>query len=255
MDTIISDEIGVQYAVMGHYRLHTLYRQVFASHVAGLLSPLALQAELVVSRDGVPVSERVEADRQIGLQLAIRNLAQSDGAELDLFVDLPDGQGAIDDLADELAAAELEPSRVTVFLDSAEEAVALRLRETGVNLGLAARLNDEKLADSFAACAPQTIRIDGDWLRRAAGSRELSALLRRFMETCRDARANVFANDIGEAYVLTYALELGVDFLAGEALRPAQAPGAAMDLEPLATEGLKAGADNVVPFARRQSII
>lgn len=245
--------------MLGKYRAQARYRPVYAL-ADGALVPAAAQGAAALTLDGAEVAREFALDGTaasrlafdlMGLTLIMRNHRLSDAGGLDLLADLPvsGGEGAelALELLEELAGGGRE--RTVVFLAGPQADAAGRLRAAGFRIGLRARLEDAALADGIASVEPEIIRLDGDWLRHAGAGGGLGALLGRFVAACRDAGARVMLPEVDSREALAAALGLGADFFAGDALGPATAPAAAMDLRGVPLAGLTV--PNVLPFRRR----
>lgn len=264
METILSDEVGIEFALLGKFRARARYRPVYA-RMDERMFPVAAQGFAAITLEGSDVSPEAvlgnmpsaaarQAFELLALTLAIRNHARSDADALDLFVDFPSASGtglrlAVDMLQD-LAAG--RDQQISVFVSSADTASVELLRHCGIRIGLVARLDDPMLSETIGTVKPDTIRMEGDWLERAAKSDAMAALLGRFVTSCHEVGAQVMVADVdGRAKTLA-ALGIEADYLAGDALGAALPAGAVMDLSALAVSTLTV--PNVVPFARRSRL-
>jgi len=261
VETILSDEIGIEFALLGKFRARARYRPVY-SRMEERLFPVAVQGFAAVTLEGKDVSPEAvlgsapsaaarQAFELLALTLAIRNHGRSDADALDHFVDFPgastDGLRLATDMLEDLAAG--REQQIGVFVSGADVATVERLRRSGIRIGLVARLEDPALAETIAAVSPEIIRMEGDWLERAAASGALAALLGRFVVACHEVGAEVMIADVDEQLKLLAALGIEADYLAGDMLGAALPAGAVMDLSSLSVARLTV--PNVVPFARR----
>lgn len=261
---ILTDEIGVEFALLGKFRARARYRPVYLRNDSEL-SPIAVQGEMAITHGGVevaaqlalgadPSSAAAQALDLLALTLVVRNHHRSDGSALDLHLDFPKGlsRALCMEALDELATPAAKTRNLTVFVsgtDVEDIEISDMLREEGYRLGMAADLNDPMLAEAISAAKPDVVRIDGEWLAKAAQSAALAALLAQFVLSCRDSGTRTMLTGVDDRVRLMAALGTGAELLAGEALGRALLAGAVMDLSPVSAIGLPTS--NVLPFARR----
>jgi EAL domain-containing protein (putative c-di-GMP-specific phosphodiesterase class I) len=267
VNAILTDEVGIEFGLLGKFRAKARYRPVYEC-AEPMLRPVAVYGEMAILQNGAEVDRQAvlghdpsPAARQaldlLALTLVVRNHRRSDADALDLHLDFPKGPSRDISLEalEELSAPDIEAARITVFLDGAAIArtgVSCQLKAAGYRLGLAARLDDPGLADAIGEAKPHVVRIESDWLERAEKSPALGSLMARFVASCRDAGAEVMFWNVGARSLLTTARELGAGLLAGDALGRSLPAGAVMDLTPLPLAGPSDRAPNVLPFARQR---
>lgn len=261
METILSDEIGIEFALLGKFRARARYRPIYA-RMDDMLFPVAVQGLATVTLEGREVSPDAvlgnapsaaarQAFELLVLTLAIRNHSRSDAEALDLYLDFPSGSREglrlATEMLEDMAAGRHQ--QIGVFVSGADAVAVERLRQSGIRIGLVARLDDQRLADTIGTARPDIVRLEEGWLERAAASEALAALLGRFVVACHETSAQVMVPGIDSRAKLLAALGIEADYLVGDALGTALPAGAVMDLSPLPIAGLTV--PNVVPFARR----
>ncbi|MCO5065182.1 MAG: hypothetical protein M9924_12315 [Rhizobiaceae bacterium] len=267
MSAILTDEIGIEFALLGKFRARARYRPVYRLD-RGLLHPVAVQGEMATMHNGVDIEPQAmlgndpsPAARQamdlLAMTLIVRNHHRSDADALALYLDFPGGPSRAISLEalDELAAPTMDAGRITVFVEGGEslpDAISARLKERGYKVGLVAGFGDPALADNIALTAPHVVRIAGEWVEKAAENPALASLLARFVGSCRDAAAEVMFCGIDNPVRAAAAPGLGATLFSGDALSLSLPAGAAMNLSPVPLSTLTARAQNIVPFARRR---
>ena len=271
--TTVVDEIGVEIAIVGAYRLRACYQPIFAclgrslSAVAAYGFAMPFQHGQAVAhqafRDAMPPRERF-AMTALGAALSLRNIqhAGAPGMKLALRADLqPAGtagraRAAVRLLAAEVARNGLEPRAVSVELtglatadrDAAIAAIAA-LRDRGMEIAVMEQGNGP--ASSLLRDAPPAdlIRIDGGWFRAVARHPATARLFASLVRAYRSSGTRVLVDGIATETALRVALDSEAELFSGPLLAPPALAGDVFPDAPLPIEALFAER-RVIPLFR-----
>lgn len=271
MRHVLADEIGLEFAAAGDWRLKATQTPVYGRAAAGLV-PRAVSGGLTGFRvgDDRHVEGRELADKVGGpltslLQplLAIRNHRFAGGDDLDLFIDLDPRllarPGLIARAVASLDEVDLAAHRIVAFLDAGVPPTPAQRRaisvmvEAGVRIGLRKVLASPDFRDAALKLAPNCVRLDPGAIRSLRHSPQGARLLASFVAMCHDDGWTVAASALATGDELRLAHEVGCDFFQGDVLAATTLTGTDIDMEP--RDVLSFGGPNVVPFpaSRRSS--
>jgi len=243
-DAFFVDEVGIETAVHGAFRISTLHRPVFAAVDNGL-AVVAVEALTGIDKAHGVMDVDAERDPSAGLiqALHLRNHRNAALPACDLFLDHHAGVSlesllhAANEQATGLGAAPLRREQIVCRLRQVAEAdlprVAAQLHEGGFRIAI--DLFDNPLGQGgLAAPRPDIAEINGAWLAKIAGAQAAAKLLRPLVEAHRAQGIRVFVGGISDAGLLQLALDAGADLLAGDHLALAAAVGCLIEERPLA---------------------
>lgn len=239
--SIVVDEIGLESAVLGDFRLRTMYRPLFARN-GDDLHPVAVEGSAALWRDGRAVdmegvlSGQPDFSRnakRLGRILAIRNMANI-GAEAPLGLLLRWETGAEVDDETELLLAEAEGSLVDPSLmivlahaRAADAQYGLRLwRDRGASVAVS------NLADMEPALEVDLVRMAAPWLAQQLADPGASRLLRVAVERLREAGVGLLVDDVASPVDLDAAVAVAADLMQGSHLAHPFRVGAVFDDAP-----------------------
>ncbi|MEP9396470.1 EAL domain-containing protein [Mesorhizobium sp. KR2-14] len=261
-ESIVTDEIGIATAVLGPYRLKSVFQPIF-SRSGGTLRLTGVQATAATLGNGRPIGSgadlAVATTREaamaepLSLALHLRNYANIGVAGLDLHVDCVSCPGVDllsvlttvpmagwDDivLGAEKLVCEIAPaqSRDYAFWQAIDD-----LRWKGVRL--AGTFGAERKFP--AEVVPDIVRIDGGWLGKIR-TEATAQLLVPVISILRRRGAKILIDGIDTAGELQAAVEMDADLYQGSFLARSVPAGGVLDDAPLSLAGLLAGGSNVV---------
>lgn len=271
-DAIFADEIGIEYGVLGDYRLRSAYQPIFAAR-GGFLVPRAVEALVEPYRFGeavtpstffeaLPVDDRLYVETMCRV-LHLRNFHNIGAPGLDLFFNynpqINDHPGrALAELrlmAMHLGELGIDPAmlvcEITEQAAPDDEVLARLVREMRRN-GIRIAVDDFGAGHSTAArvtmVEPDIVKIDGAWFGQLCRHAAAEQLFRPLVAALHARNVKVLVEGIENADHLRIALEGGVDLLQGFYLaRPALA-GMHFEEKPLAIEPLLGAKRKIVPF-------
>ncbi|MEW9838283.1 EAL domain-containing protein [Mesorhizobium marinum] len=268
-DAIIADEVGIQVGCYGIYRLRCLYQPVFerrartmhAVAVEGVVAPYVAGEE--VPRE-LFLAAVAEGDLRLveGLELALplRNTGCLVVDALELVVGAAgerEPQSLFDSvrfIADQLAAAEIDPQRVVCAIGevpSANDATLSRLAEDIRRRGMRVAINDFGTArwsdGQMEALAPDTVRMEGGWFRKICRDAVTVRLFDSVVARLHERRCKVLVSGIETELQFGVALRAGADLFQGTHLAPPAHVGAGVE-DSFPMRSKLGSAANIVPL-------
>jgi len=262
-EAIVTDEIGIATAVLGPYRLKSVFQPIF-SRSGGTLRLTGVQATAATLGNGRPIGSGADPApaanmdaagmaEPLSLALHLRNYANIGVAGLDLHVNCVSCPGVDllavlttvpmagwDDivLGAEKLVCEIAPaeSREHAFWQAIDD-----LRWKGVRL--AGTFGAERKFP--AEVVPDIVRIDGGWLGKIR-TEATAQLLVPVISILRRRGAKILIDGIDTAVELQAAVEMDADLYQGSFLARSIPAGGVLDEAPLSLAGLVAGGTNVV---------
>lgn len=255
-DAIIADEIGIESAGYGIYRLRSLYQPIFERRgqtlhgiaVDGTAAPF-LAGEQVPQEFFLTSAAEDDLDfiGQIRLALPLRNMRNIDPEGTKLLLDIAARGDNSEDIlervgfvAGELAEAELQPELVICVLSEPQAAdsallaeIVDEIRRWGLNSAIGdfgmGRWSDEQID----LLAPEVARIDGEWFRQVCRDAVTVRLFETVVARLHERGAKVLVCGIDNEQQFGIALEAGADLFQGKHLAAVANVGT-LQLEPLA---------------------
>lgn len=273
-DAIFADEIGVEYGVIGDYRLRSAYQPIFAPRT-GTLELVAVEAliepylagERVLTAtffDGLPSDDRLYAETMCRM-LHLRNFRNLGVGDVELFVNFNPqvnnhvgrALAEIRLMAKELGAIGIEAKRLVCEIteqrapdDAVLKKLVSEIRRNGIGVAIddfGAGHSTERRIDLIK---PDLVKLDGSWFQQLCNFAEAEQLFRLLVAALHARGVRVLAEGIETPDQLRIALDGGVDLLQGFHLgRPALA-GAFFDEGPLAIDALVGRPAKVLPFQK-----
>jgi len=273
-DAIYADEIGVEYGVIGEYRLRSAYQPIFTPR-GGLLELAAVEALIEPYRAGQKLSPAAffaglaRGDRLYGETMCrvlhLRNFRNLGVSGIDLFFNynpqINDHAGralaGIRLMAMHLAEIDIEAkSLVCEITEQAapDEAVLAKLVAEMRRNGMRVAVDDFGAGHSTAhrmdLIKPDIVKLDGLWFTKLCRHAEAERLFRLLVATLHARGVQVLVEGVETPHHLRVALEGGVDLLQGFHLGRPMPAGAFFDAGPLAIEALPGMAAKILPFHR-----
>jgi EAL domain-containing protein (putative c-di-GMP-specific phosphodiesterase class I) len=271
-DAIFADEVGIEYGIIGDYRLRSAYQPIFEPR-DGKLVPVAVEALVEPHLAGKPVAPSVfferlaPQDRLYGETMCrvlhLRNFRNLGVNGLDLFFNY---NPKINDVAKRALAQirlmamhldeiELEPGMLVCEITeqaAPDEAVLVKLvremRRNGIRVAVDDFGAGHSTAERMMMVEPDIVKLDGAWFAQLCRNAEAEKLFSPLVATLHARGVKVLVEGIETPHHLRIALEGGVDLLQGFHLaRPALA-GSFFDEGPLAIEPLAGAPAKVLPF-------
>ena len=277
-DAIYADEIGIEYAVVGEYRLRSAYQPIFAPR-DGMLVPVAVEALVEPYLAGKPVAPAAffealaPGDRLYGETLCrvlhLRNFRNLGAPGVDLFFNynpqVNEHRGRalaqIRLMAMHLGEIGLAAGQLVCEITeqaAPDDAVLVSLvgemRRNGIRIAVDDFGAGHSTAERMALIEPDIVKLDGEWFAQLCRHAEAERLFRPLVATLHARAVKVLVEGIETPQQLRTALDGEADLLQGFYLgRPALA-GAFFDTEPLAIEKLLGMPARILPFsaARRR---
>ncbi|MHA6686631.1 EAL domain-containing protein [Mesorhizobium sp. A556] len=271
-DAIFADEIGIEYGVLGKYRLRSAYQPIFAPR-ADLLVPVAVEALVEPHLAGKVVppttffGELAPPDRLYAetmcRALHLRNYHNIDAVGLDLFFNynpqINDHAGRalaeirlmamhLDDLGIEPGMLVCEITEQAAPDDRLLGKLVHEMRRNGMRVAVDDFGAGHSTMARMSVVEPDIVKLDGAWFGQLCLSEVSERLLRPLVAGLHDRGIKVLVEGIENAHHLRTALAGGVDMLQGFYLgRPALA-GAIFDEKPVAIESLLGLDAKILPF-------
>jgi EAL domain-containing protein (putative c-di-GMP-specific phosphodiesterase class I) len=232
----LADEIGLAFLRRGPFVVKTTFEPVYAIR-RGMLEPMGFRASSAYFLNGRRVDgsgagpETPQGDEpafELACNLAhLRNFSQTDEYGFLLFLSfggLP--QELLDPflcrLDEELATGEIAARQVICeFTDLRSDPHAAcmagieALRRSGARLCVGGFGGSDIALATVETMGPDFVRLDSEWLRRAAAVSRTQPLLASLVRSIQAAGMRVVVDDISCASEMTLAVEIGVDFLMG----------------------------------------
>lgn len=271
-DAIFCDEIGIEYGVLGQYRLRSAYQPIFAPR-AGCLEPVAVEALVEPHLAGKAVSpadffgqlappDRLYAETMCRA-LHLRNYQNIDAVGLDLFFNynpqINDHAGRalaeirlmamhLDDLGIEPGMLVCEITEQAAPDDRLLGNLVHEMRRNGMRVAVDDFGAGHSTMARMSVVEPDIVKLDGAWFGQLCLTAESERLLRPLVASLHDRGIKVLVEGIENAHHLRTALAGGVDMLQGFYLgRPALA-GTLFEEKPVAIETLLGPAAKILPF-------
>ena len=271
-NAIHADEIGLEYALVGDYRLRSAYQPIFTP-CAGMLVPVAVEALVEPHLAGQPVTPGAffEAlapdDRLYGETLCralhLRNFRNLGAPGLDLFFNynpqINDHRGRalaqIRLMAMHLSEIEIEPGALVCEIteqaapDNAVLASLVReMRRNGIRIAVDDFGAGHSTAERMALIEPDVVKLDGAWFAQLCRHMEAEKLFRPLVSTLHARGVKVLVEGVETAHHLRVALDGGVDLLQGFYLGRPALVGTVFEYVPLAIEPLLGSPARILSF-------
>ena len=271
-DAIYAYEIGIEYGIIGDYRLRSAYQPIFAPR-EGFLVPVAVEALVEPYRSGTAVAasaffeELAPEDRLFGETMCrvlhLRNFRNLGVPGLDLFFNynpqINDHAGRalaemrlmamhLDDLGIEPGMLVCEITEQAAPDDRLLGKLVHEMRRNGMRVAVDDFGAGHSTMARMSVVEPDIVKLDGAWFGQLCLSEASERLLRPLVAGLHDRGIKVLVEGIENAHHLRTALAGGVDMLQGFYLgRPALA-GAIFDEKPVAIESLLGLDAKILPF-------
>lgn len=271
-DAIFADEIGIEYAVVGDFRLRSAYQPIFAPR-GDLLVPVAVEALVEPHLAGKAVAPAVffedlaPGDRLYGETMCrvlhLRNFRTLGVSDMDLFFNynpqINDHAGRalaeIRLMARHLGELDIDAGslvcEITEHAAPDDETLARLVREMRrhrIRIAVDDFGAGHSTTERMALVEPDIVKLDGLWFAQLCQNAEAEQLFRPLVATLHARAIKVLVEGIERPHHLRVALEGGADLLQGFHLaRPALA-GAFFDEGPLVTETLLGSSAKILSF-------
>lgn len=258
---IVADEVGLEFAVHGDFRLRCTIQPIFR-HEDGRLTPIAADAQVVPYREGRSVTvteflaEVADEDRAIvGRVWAVLPLANvhNMGVEGIALLFRQDVNGEAPDLDDlgfmvrRLKGEGFEASQLICEIGG-DENLACSLRALGMRVALGDHGAAQHDGDAVKRVMPDIVRLDRAAFERFCADASTGRLLRPVVSELKTLGADVLVEGIDSESRLEIALGAGVDLLQGDLLEPAKLVGSIFAEGPRETSQYRRGECVVVPL-------
>ncbi|WP_027058624.1 EAL domain-containing protein [Mesorhizobium loti] len=270
-DAIFADEIGIEYGIVGDFRLRSAYQPIFAPHgrtlqavaVEGLIEPhrAGRAGSPKMFFESIAASDRLFVETMCRV-LHLRNFHNIGVDGLDLFFNynpmINDHPGRalaeIRLMSRHLGEFGLAPRMLVCEIteQAADEALLARLvremRRDGIRIAIDDFGTGHSTEERVSLLQPDIVKIDGGWFAEFCRHAAAERFFRPLVSSLHDRGAKVLVEGIEQPVHLRVALEGGVDLLQGFLLgRPALA-GTIFGEEPLAIDALLGRDNKVVPL-------
>ncbi|BCH23794.1 diguanylate phosphodiesterase [Mesorhizobium sp. L-8-10] len=271
-DAIVTDEIGIEFGVMGDYRLKCAYQPIFRRDAAHL-RPVAVEGTQIAFLEGeraewpsfmadVSRADRSFVDR-LGRTLSLRNHRNIGLPEMDLLFTsdpIPDGDvdrwpGPMALLPGRLEEIDLDPARLICEINDAvwldREALldlATGLRRAGLRIAVGDFGSGHATLERIGLVKPDIVTIDEAWFHRLCEDEGTVRLFGPIAATFRQLGSQVLVSGIETPAQLRIALDGGADLLQGPLLSTPALAGSTFDETPLLIEKLLRTSGKVVPL-------
>lgn len=270
-DSIVVDEIGLEYGIYGDFRLRSAFQPVFA-HDNGQLSPVAVEALVVPHHRGqplamehflndVPSQDRgyVDGMRQ-ALLLANRHNIDADGIGLIFRLDMQAESDAgllmeemrimVRRLDDAGFSAETLVCEINVAGSDGDRilAVASEVRGLGMRIIISNGAAGRPSGELIRKVKPEIVRIDRVSLARFCADAATERLFRPVVAELKDLGAAVFVEGIETENHLDAALGAGADLFLGDLLEKPALVGSVFDDAPRGVDAYRPGGCVVIPL-------
>ena len=258
---IVADEVGLEFAVHGDFRLRCAIQPIFR-HAGGRLTPVAADAHVVPYLKGQPVAvseflaEVAAEDRLIVgrvcevLPLANVHNMGVEGIALVFRHDINGGAAVLDDLGfmvRRLAGEGFEASQLICEIGG-DEKLACALRALGMRVALGHHGSAQHDGDAVKRVMPEIVRLDRASFERFCADAATGRLLRPVVSELKTLGAEVLVEGIDNESRLEIALDAGVDLFQGNLLEPAKLVGSVFAEGPRETSQYRRGECVVVPL-------
>lgn len=271
-NAIFADEIGIEYGVMGDYRLRSAYQPIFAAR-GGYLVPRAVEALVELHRAGaavapstffdcLPQDDRLYAETMCRV-LHLRNFRNIGAPGLDLFFNynpqVNDHSGRalaeirlmamhLDELGIDPAMLVCEITEQAAPDDRLLARLVGEMRRNGIRIAVDDFGAGHSTVARVNVVEPDIVKIDGAWFGQLCRYSAAEQLFRPLVAALHARNINVLVEGIETENHLRVALEGGADLLQGFHLaRPALA-GSDFEEKPLAIEPLLGAKRKILPF-------
>lgn len=271
-DAIFADEIGIEYAVLGEYRLRSAYQPIFAA-CDGFLTPVAVEALIEPSLSGMPVPPKsffealASEDRLYGETLCrilhLRNFRNIGVPELELFFNYnPKINGGarralaeIRLMAMHLGEIDVDPRKLVCEITeqaAPDDKVLARLvgemRRNGIRIAVDDFGAGHSTAERMNLVEPDIVKLDGVWFGQLCRHAAAERLFRPLVDALKRRGTKVLVEGIESAEHLRVALEGGVDLLQGFYLARPKLAGTVFEENALPIAPLLHSGARVLPF-------
>ncbi len=271
-DAIFADEIGIEYGILGDYRLRSAYQPIFCLR-EGSLVPVAVEALVEAHLAGRPVPTAAffrglaPGDRLYGETMCrvlhLRNFPNLGAPHLDLFFNynpqVNDRPGRalaeIRLMATRLGEIGIVPEKLVCEITeqmAPDDAVLLRLvremRRNGIRIAVDDFGAGHSTAGRMALIEPEIVKLDGGWFAQLCRHPEAEQLFRPLVATLHARAVKVLVEGIETAHHLRVALEGGADLLQGFYLAKPMLAGAFHDEGRLSIDSLADTSAKILPF-------
>ncbi len=271
-DAIFADEIGIEYAILGDYRLRSVYQPIFAPQ-GRMLVPVAVEALVLPYLAGeavapveffekLPLDDRLYGETMCRV-LHLRNFRNLGVSDIDLFFNYNPqvnghagrGLAEIRLMAMHLGAIDLDPSQLVCEIteQAAPDAAALaslvrEMRRNGIRIAVDDFGVGHSTAERLALIEPDIVKLDGGWFGQLCRHPEAEQLFKPLVATLHARRIKVLVEGIETPHHLRVALEGSADFLQGFHLGKPALVGAFFNEGPREVETLLGGPAKILPF-------
>jgi EAL domain-containing protein (putative c-di-GMP-specific phosphodiesterase class I) len=255
-DSIVVDEIGIEFGRYQDFILKTAYQLIFRS-AGGFLRPFAVEGSVVPFREGkrVPVAQLFRKWRpgdeafieRMCRLLHLRNFRNVGAGGLKLVFGFdPRIDGSFDALALEIKnLVEREDDRnfdrndlICRIADTAAQdqallaGIAAGIRRCGTSLAIDDFGASDLAPERVEALRPDIVKIDGEWFRQVTQKPETSRLFGPLVAGVQAMGAKVLVSGIEMPHQLVVCMEAGVDYLQGHLFGEPELAGTVIDERP-----------------------
>lgn len=270
-ETILVDEIGIEYGIHGDFRLRSAFQPVFA-HDDGQLSPVAVEALVIPHRRAQPLpmdsflNDVTEQDRSyVGgmcqvLLLANRHNIDADGiglifrldmqVESDIGLRMEELRIMTRRLEDAGFSAETLVCEFNVAHGDRDGLVALadEVRGLGMRIVVSDGGAERTGGDVIRKVKPEVVRIERASLHRFCADAATERLLKPVVSELKDLGAAVLVEGIETGNHLDAALGAGCDLLLGDLLEKPALVGSVFDDAPRGVAAYRPAGCVVIPL-------
>jgi EAL domain-containing protein (putative c-di-GMP-specific phosphodiesterase class I) len=271
-DAIFADEIGIEYAILGNYRLRSVYQPIFSPR-DGMLVPVAVEALVQPHLAGKAVSptaffetlpqrDRLYAETMCRV-LHLRNFRNLGVSDIDLFfnynpqINVHAGRALAEIrlMAMHLGAIDLDPSQLVCEIteqaapdDAALASLVREMRRNGIRIAVDDFGAGHSTAERLALIEPDIVKLDATWFQQLCQHPEAEQLFRPLVATLHARSIKVLVEGVETPHHLRIALEGAADLLQGFHLGEPALAGAFFDEGPQAIEALLGTPAKILPF-------
>lgn len=267
---IAVDEIGIEYGIVGDYRLWTGYQPIYAPN-GPVLDPVAVEALMQPRLSGQAVSvhaflaDLAGEDRlfveTLSRTLHIRNFRNLDAEGLQLFFNYDPGVNdhpgrALADLVhlrEQIEECGMNPAELVCEIiekQAADDGLLAEIVQEMRRLGLRVAIDDfgseHSTEERLRLLQPDIVKIDGGWFAELCRHTAAERLFRALLSLLHERGSKVLVEGIEQPLHLRVAIEGGADLLQGFLLGRAAPAGAIFDETPLELDRLLHQGSNVV---------
>ncbi|HVW55578.1 MAG TPA: EAL domain-containing protein [Rhizobiaceae bacterium] len=255
-DSIIVDEIGIEFGRYQDFILKTAYQPIFRT-AGGFLRPFAVEGFVVPFREGkrVPVAQLFRNWRpgdeafieRMCRMLHLRNFRNvgADGLKLVFGFD-PTIDGPFDTIAREIKALveraddrSLDRKHLICRItetSSQDQAllaeIAAEIHRGGVGLAIDDFGARDSTPERVEALRPDIVKIDGGWFRQVTDKPETSRLFGPLVAGLQAMGTKILVSGIEMPHQLAICMDAGVDYLQGHMFGEPELAGTVIDDRP-----------------------